>query len=65
MVNSIIDQITQYGFNATDKYMDGFYQFGNKQKLYEIMWEAHRQLNRCDTFAGEEEWVTENLPKYK
>ena len=31
MVNSIIDQITQYGFNATDKYMDGFYQFGNKQ----------------------------------
>jgi hypothetical protein len=45
--------------------MDGFYQFSYKQKLYEVLWEAERQLARCSTFVGEEEWVAENLPKYK
>lgn len=65
MSNSALDQVRKYGFDATDKYMDGFYQFHHKQKLYEVMWEAQRQLARCPTFVGEEEWVDENLPKYK
>ena len=65
MSNSALDQVRKYGFDATDKYMDGFYQFAYKQKLYEVMWEAQRQLDRCATFVGEEEWVAENLPKYK
>ncbi len=65
MSNSALNQVTTYGINATDKHMDGFYQFAYKQKLYEVMWEAQRQLSRCDTFVGEEEWVSENLLKYK
>ena len=65
MANSALDQVTTYGINATDNHMDGFYQFTYKQKLYEVMWEAQRQLARCSTFVGEEEWVSENLPKYK
>jgi hypothetical protein len=65
MSNSVLNQVTTYGINATDNHMDGFYQFSYKQKLYEVLWEAERQLARCSSFAGEEEWVAENLPKYK
>jgi hypothetical protein len=65
MSNSTLDQVIKYGFEATNNYMDGYYQFSYKQKLYQILWEAQRQLNYCDTFVGEEEWVAENLPKYK
>jgi hypothetical protein len=65
MSNSALDQVRTYGINASDNHMDGFYQYSYKQKLYEVYWEAQRQLNRCPTFVGEEEWVAENLPNYK
>jgi hypothetical protein len=62
MSNSALDQVTTYGINATDKHMDGFYQFSYKQKLYEVMWEAQRQLSRCDTFVGEENGLLKIFP---
>ncbi len=63
MTTSILDQISELGYDATDMYMDGYFNFDAKQKLYKIMWEAERQLERCTTFVGEEEWLQEENKK--
>ena len=55
-----IDRIRDLGFDMRDKYMDGFFQFGAKQKLYKILWEVQKQLKDSPKFYGEEEWVKEN-----
>ena len=60
MNNSIIDRIQELGFDMRDKYMDGFFQFGAKQKLYKILWETQKQLENSPKFYGEEEWLKEN-----
>jgi hypothetical protein len=60
MTKSILDRIREIGYDATDMHMDGFCNFGAKQKLYEIMWEAERQLECCSTFVGEDEWLQKN-----
>jgi hypothetical protein len=41
--------------------MDGFTQFGAKQKLYQILWEAQKQLKDSPEFLGEKEWVESNI----
>ena len=55
-----IDRIRDLGFDMRDKYMDGFFQFGAKQKLYKILWAVQKQLENAPTFYGEEEWLKEN-----
>jgi hypothetical protein len=57
---SVVDRVRSLGFDMRDKYMDGYFQFGAKQKLYEILWETEKQLNNSPTFVGEEEWLKEN-----
>lgn len=57
MSMSTIDRIQSLGFDMRDKYMDGYFQFGAKQKLYEILWEVQKQLKDSPTFVGEEEWI--------
>ena len=63
MTKSILEQIQTLGYDATDMHMDGYFNFGAKQKLYEILWEAERQLERCSTFVGEEKWLQEENQK--
>jgi len=55
-----IDQIQELGFDMHDNHMDGFFQFGAKQKLYKILWAAQKQLENSPKFYGEEEWLKEN-----
>jgi hypothetical protein len=38
---------------------DGFTQFEAKKKLYQILWEAQRQLKKSPQFVGESEWLNE------
>jgi len=59
MTRSILEQIQTLGYDATDMHLTGYNNFYAKQRLYEIMWEAERQLERCSTFVGEEEWLQE------
>ena len=59
-LNDIIWDIQKLGYNCTDPHMDGYYQWGQKQKLYEIFWEAQRQLNKCSEFYGEDAWLQEH-----
>jgi len=54
---SILDRIEQLQYEATDRYMDGFYCWDKKKQLYEILWAAKKGLAACSTFAGEDEWV--------
>jgi len=53
-------QIQKLGCRATDPHMDGYYQWGQKQKLYQILWETQRQLKKCSAFFGEEDWLQEH-----
>ena len=59
-LNEVKWSIQKLGYKTTDPHMDGYYQWGQKQKLYEILWETQRQLKQCPTFYGEEEWLAEH-----
>ena len=54
---SIVNQIEQLQYEATDRYMDGFYCWHKKKQLYEVLWAAKKGLAACSTFAGEDEWL--------
>jgi hypothetical protein len=60
-MNTIVDQIRDYGYYIRDPRMDGFTQFGAKQKLYKILWETQKQLEDSPEFLGEKEWVDSNI----
>jgi len=59
-VNDVTWSIQKLGYAATDPRMDGYYQWGQKQKLYKILWETQRQLKRCSEFYGEADWLNEH-----
>jgi len=59
-ITDITWSIEKLGHKATDPRMDGYYQWGHKQKLYQILWETQRQLDKCSTFNGENEWLQEH-----
>ena len=58
-----VDYIRELGFEMRDKYMDGYTQFGAKQRLFKILWEVEKQLKDAPTFVGEEDWVKEHREK--
>jgi len=60
-INDVIWSIQKLGYNATDPHMDGYYQWGQKQKLYQVLWETQRQLRKCSAFSVEEEWLKDHL----
>lgn len=57
--DSVLNRIQSLGFDMRDNHMDGFFQFGAKKKLYQILWETQKQLENAPTFVGEEEWISE------
>jgi hypothetical protein len=59
-INDVTWSIQKLGCNATDPRMDGYYQWGQKQKLYQILWETQRQLRKCPAFSIEDEWLKEH-----
>lgn len=65
MRDAIVDRIQSIGFDMRDKYMDGFFQFDAKKKLYQILWEVEKQLKDAPEFYGEEEWMKDHGRKGK
>ena len=59
-LTDILWDIQKIGYNASDPRMDGYYQFGQKKKLYQILWEVERQLKKCSEFHGEDAWLEEH-----
>ena len=54
---SILNQIEQLRYEATDPHMDGFYCWDKKKQLYEVLWAAEKGLAACSSFVGESEWL--------
>lgn len=59
-IDKIKHEIDKIAFAESDPRMDGFVTFGCKQELYEVLFYAQSKLDKCSTYAGEEEWVKEN-----
>ena len=59
-INDVTWSIQKLGYNCTDPHLDGYYQWGQKQKLYQILWETQRQLRKCPAFSIEDEWLKEH-----
>ena len=53
-------EISKITWGATEPRMDGFVRWGYKQDLYELLWFVQEQLNKCSTYAGEEEFVKQH-----
>jgi hypothetical protein len=53
-VKSQVDKIV---FAATDPKMDGFNTWGCKKDLYEILWYVEDSLDKCSSYADEDEFV--------
>ena len=58
--DSVLDRVESLGFDMHDNHMDGFFQFGAKKKLYNILWAVEKELKDAPSFYGEEEWLKEN-----
>ncbi len=60
---TIKEQLYQWFGVMTDPRIDGFNGFACKQKIYEVKWECERILesDKCPTYAGEEEWIQEQI----
>mgnify|MGYP003332899738 FL=1 len=61
----MVDEIKKLQFDINDWHMDGYYCFGQKKKLYQILWAAEEALKDAPVFAGEEEWLKENDKEIK
>lgn len=59
-VTDLTWSIQHLGYQATNSHLDGYFQWGQKQKLYQILWETQRQLRKCSKFYGEEEWLADH-----
>jgi hypothetical protein len=53
-VKNNIDKIT---YGANDARMDGFVTWGCKQELYQILWYCEDALEKCSTYADEDDYV--------
>ena len=60
--NRIAREVEMLGYASKDTHMDGFYGWGQKRKLYEVLWAVQKALKESPTFVGEKEWVEENAP---
>jgi len=56
-VIDIVSQINIMTLECRSPLNDGFTQWGIKQDLLRIKWILDDALNRCPTFAGEEEFI--------
>jgi len=50
-------QVDKIVFAATDPKMDGFNTWGCKKDLYEILWYVEDSLDKCSSYADEDEFV--------
>lgn len=64
-MSSMINKVWKMGEYVRDPYMDGFTQFAKKKELYELLWTVERELARSGNFYGEQEWVNENVKRFK
>ena len=52
-------QISRISLECKSPYNEGFTSFELKKELYELKFLLDNELKSCPTFAGENEWLTE------
>jgi len=57
--NTIVGQLQQCYFAATDPHQDGFTQWHCKKDLLRVKLALDNMLEKCPTFVGEKEWLLE------
>ena len=60
MVEDVIWEINKLGTKARDCHLTGWINWPAKQDLYKIYWEVKKELDKCPTFADEDEWIREH-----
>ena len=58
-VNRIVQELHSCASQVNNAYNDGFVSWGCKQDLYRVKFALEDMLRRCNTFAGEQEWLQE------
>jgi len=56
-VRDIKAQIDQIYCSESNPRMDGFVTWGCKQDLYQLLWYVEDTLDKCSTYADEEEFL--------
>lgn len=56
----IMTNISRMYHESTSPYNDGFVGWGIKQELYEIKWFLDNIMEKCHTYAGEDEFLKEH-----
>ena len=51
--------VNKISYAESDPRMDGFVTWGCKKDLYELLWHIEDALDKCSTYAGEEEFLRE------
>ena len=59
-LDTIKHEIDKIAFAESDPHMDGFVTFSCKQDLYRVLFYVQDKLNKCSTYAGEEDWIKED-----
>jgi len=57
--NPALDEARHTFYKATDNMETGFITFEYKKQLWELKWFVDEALEKCSTYAGEEEWIQE------
>lgn len=58
-VASILSQLRMTAYECSDQRTDSWVAWGLKQDLYQLKWELDKLINRCPTFAPENDWLRE------
>jgi|TARA_B110000305_G_scaffold209000_1_gene241638 hypothetical protein len=56
-VQKIRQEIAKIRFAENDPRMDGFVTWGCKKDLYEMLWYIEDELDKCSTYADEDDFI--------
>jgi hypothetical protein len=56
-LSELKEGVNKIGYAESDPRMDGFVTWGCKQDLYQLLWHVEDTLDKCSTYAGEDEFV--------
>ena len=56
-VQQIKQEIAKIRFAENDPRMDGFVTWGCKKDLYEMLWYIEDELDKCSTYADEDDFI--------
>ena len=52
--------VNKISFAESDPRMDGFVTWGCKKDLYELLWHIEDALDKCSTYATEDDYIKEH-----